>query len=256
MLKRLLLVLLLANGLFFAYAQGWLATVGLAPQDQREPHRLAEQIEPGKLRLVNAQGQAPDGAPTPEAPEAPEAPDAASSEPSEPVAEPAVLAAPVAPPAAPAPVPEATACWQASGFSPAQVITVNAAMQRLGGAAKGWTLTESAVSARWIVYLGKFASSDAMQRRRAELRQERIEHREVNVPALQPGLALGTYSTEDAARKALQQVQRDGVRDARVVQERQESRTFTLRLPAVTESERRQIEGLGILADKTLQPCS
>jgi hypothetical protein len=129
-------------------------------------------------------------------------------------------------------------------------------MQKLSGVAKGWSLNESVLPARWIVYLGKFANNEALQRRRAELRQERIEHREVNVPALQPGLALGTYSSEEAARKALQQAQRDGVRDARVAQERQETRTFTLRLPAVTDSERRQIEGLSVLSDKTLQPCS
>jgi hypothetical protein len=250
MLKRLLLALLLANGLFLAYTQGWLAFAGLVPQEPRESHRLAEQVEPGKLRILNAQGQAPVTAAAPEAgasdvPEPQEA--AANGSPPPDVA---------ATPAASAPAPEPTACWQVSGFSVAQTITVNAAMQKLGGVAKGWSLNESVLPARWIVYLGKFANSEALQRRRAELRQERIEHREVNVPALQPGLALGTYSSEEAARKALQQAQRDGVRDARVVQERQESRTFTLRLPAVTDSERRQIEGLGFLGDKTLQPCS
>lgn len=250
MLKRLLLALLLANGLFLAYTQGWLAFAGLVPQEPRESHRLAEQVEPGKLRILNAQGQAPATAAAPEAgasdvPEPQEA--AANGSPPPDVA---------ATPAAAAPAPEPTACWQVSGFSVAQTITVNAAMQKLGGVAKGWSLNESVLPARWIVYLGKFANNEALQRRRAELRQERIEHREVNVPALQPGLALGTYSSEEAARKALQQAQRDGVRDARVAQERQETRTFTLRLPAVTDSERRQIEGLSVLADKTLQPCS
>jgi len=33
MLKRLLLALLLANGLFLAYTQGWLAFAGLVPQE-------------------------------------------------------------------------------------------------------------------------------------------------------------------------------------------------------------------------------
>ncbi len=250
MLKRLLLALFLANGLFLAYTQGWLAFAGLVPQDPRESHRLAEQVEPGKLRILNAQGQAPAtaAAPEPRASEVPEPQEAANTDsPSSDVA---------ATPATAAPAPEPTACWQVSGFSVAQTITVNAAMQKLGGVAKGWSLNESVLPARWIVYLGKFANNEALQRRRAELRQERIEHREVNVPALQPGLALGTYSSEEAARKALQQAQRDGVRDARVAQERQETRTFTLRLPAVTASERRQIEGLSVLADKTLQPCS
>lgn len=250
MLKRLLLALFLANGLFLAYTQGWLAFAGLVPQEPRESHRLAEQVDPGKLRILNAQGQSPATAAAPE----PRASDVA--EPQEAAATDSPSSDVAATPAAAAPAPEPASCWQVSGFSVAQTITVNAAMQKLGGVAKGWSLNESVLPARWIVYLGKFANNEALQRRRAELRQERIEHREVNVPALQPGLALGTYSSEEAARKALQQAQRDGVRDARVAQERQETRTFTLRLPAVTASERRQIEGLSVLADKTLQPCS
>ena len=41
MLKRLLLALLLANGLFLAYTQGWLAFAGLVPQ---EPYLIAGSV--------------------------------------------------------------------------------------------------------------------------------------------------------------------------------------------------------------------
>ena len=42
---------------------------------------------------------------------------------------------------------------------------------------------------------------------------------------------------------------------ARVVQERDETRLYTLRLPAVTEAQRRQIESFGVLGGRPLQRC-
>ena len=47
MLRRLALLLLLANLLFFAWSQGWLTgIVGLRPHPEREPERLARQVRP------------------------------------------------------------------------------------------------------------------------------------------------------------------------------------------------------------------
>jgi hypothetical protein len=52
MLRTLVLLLLLANGLFFAWAQGWL---GAAPrQGEREPHRLAAQVAPETVKVLPA----------------------------------------------------------------------------------------------------------------------------------------------------------------------------------------------------------
>ena len=81
--------------------------------------------------------------------------------------------------------------------------------------------------------------------------------RDISAPGLAPGLALGTYSTEDAARQALQKTERDGVRTAKVAQERAESVSFTLRLPAITDGQRAAVDGLReAMAGKTLRSCS
>ncbi len=243
MLRTLVLLLALANVLTWAYTQGFLGFLNLAPTSQREPERLAQQVEPERLRLLPPSGPTSDTRPESSAPPPPPGSDPAGGSDT-------ATDTPVAP------ATSATACWQASGYSAAQTIVLNAALQGLRDLAGRWTLTEGLLPARWIVYLGPFPNATVLQRRRAELRQAGVDHREVQIPALGPGLALGTFSNEEGARQALRQLTRSGVSGARVVQERPDSRVFTLRLPAITDAERAQVESLGVpLANRPLERC-
>ncbi|ACB32501.1 putative signal peptide protein [Leptothrix cholodnii SP-6] len=53
MLRGLLAALLLANLMFFSWSRGWLDdVVGLSPQRDREPQRLAAQIAPEALQIL------------------------------------------------------------------------------------------------------------------------------------------------------------------------------------------------------------
>lgn len=54
MLRLTVLLLLLANGLYFAWTQGLLRSLGLTPVQQTEPQRVEQQIRPEVLRLINA----------------------------------------------------------------------------------------------------------------------------------------------------------------------------------------------------------
>ena len=243
MLRTLVLLLALANVLTWAYTQGFLGFLNLAPTSQREPERLAQQVEPERLRLLPRAGAAPNTRP-----------DAAPTPPPQgngPVGEPAAAAVTPVTPTGPA-----TACWQVSGYNAAQTIVLNAALQGLRDLAGRWTLSEGLLPARWIVYLGPLPNAEVLQRRRAELRQAGVDHRDVQIPNLGPGLALGTFSNEEGARQALRQIARAGVNGARVVQERPDSRVFTLRLPAITDAERARVDSLGApLAGRSLERC-
>jgi hydrogenase maturation factor len=98
--------------------------------------------------------------------------------------------------------------------------------------------------ARWVVYLGKFASAEALRARKAELRAARVDHRDVNNPALQPGLALGTFPTEAAANQALRDATRNGIKNAKVVTERPETRQHTLTLQQATPALQDSVRGI------------
>lgn len=211
MLRLFALVMLLANAGYFAWSQGHLRALGWGPVEQREPERLVGQVGADKLRL---EGSAPTPAPSP----APTTPAAAAT--------------------------EATTCQAVVGLSPVQATAVTTALVGAGLDDKQWALDESVLPERWIVYVGKFPSADLLNRKKTELRSLRVEFRDVNAPALQPGLALGTYSTEAAAQTALQDLGRSGVRSAKVTKEREEQRSVTVRLPTLTEAQRLRVEPL------------
>ncbi|OSZ71393.1 SPOR domain-containing protein [Hydrogenophaga sp. IBVHS1] len=253
MLKWTIWILVLANAGYFAWTQGYLDGLGLAPQEQREPRRLQEQVKPEQLRLLNGpRAQAEPGATTP--------PSAAPIAPA-PAAPVAVLPTPAAPAVpAPAPLPEGDgprSCWQAGGFTESQTELLRAELALLGLPPTRWQLNEVRSAGRWIVYMGRYDNEAQLERKKAELRGIGVSFREVSGNGLAPGLALGTYSSEAAAQQALQQAERGSVRTAKVVQERAEAVSYTLRLPAITASQRAAVDGLGdAMAGKTLRACN
>ena len=240
MLRWMVGLLLLANAVYFAWTQGHLAALGFAPTEQSEPERLQGQIKPEALRLLNG----PDLAVTPAAPVKPATATTGRTDPVEP-----------APHAAQTVVETPTACWQASGFNDAQATALKRELTRLGLPGDRWSLSEIRTGGRWVVYMGRY-NDDLLQRKKEELRQLKVEFRTLTAPPLGNGLALGTYSTEDAAEQGLKDVVRKGVRSARVAQERDPSSSYTLRLPAITPDEHAVLKTLGsALAGKSLQPC-
>ncbi len=247
MLRVVIWVLLLANAAYFAWTQGYLAPLGLAPVEQSEPQRLQSQVRPEALRLLNTpKGGAPtEPAPTP-APPPPAAPDpVASGGPSTTGATP--TAAATAPPLP-------TACWAAYGFTEAQADGLRAALGASGLPRGSWQLAEVQLGGRWVVYMGRY-NAEQLERKKTELREMGIAFREVSGP-LSPGLALGTYPSEALAEQGLQDVAKKGVRTARVAQERDTTNAWNLRLPEITEAQRRTVTGLGVpLAGKRLQRC-
>lgn len=273
MLRWLVIALVVANAVYYAGTHGHLAGLGWpAAGESREPQRLTQQIEPQRLRLLNGpQGAEPvspaAGRPGPEAAATPTNPSSAGQPSPSPAASPQGSSAPASTPGSPAvpaaptlpatpPTEAATACWQAGGFTEEQAELLRAELRLLGLASSAWQLSEVRSPGRWIVYMGRYDSAEQAARKKAELRALGIEFRDVGTPGLTPGIAVGTFSSEQAARDGLQQAERRGVRTARVVQERAESVSFNLRLPAITEAQRQRIDALGpAMGGRTLQRC-
>lgn len=224
MLRLAVIVLLLANALYYAWSQGLLRALGAAPQQQSEPQRLQQQIRPETLQVLKA-GPA-DGA-DPGAVQ-PAGAQASAAQPSE--------------------------CLQAGPFDAAQTEALRAAAAAALPPGS-WLLDATPLPARWMVYMGRFDDADALARKRNELRAYKIDVDRAG-GALDPGLSLGRFASEEAARRELAHLAGKGVRTARVIRERAEAPGFTLRLPAVGDTLRPQLNALrGAMAGKTLRAC-
>jgi hypothetical protein len=272
MLRLLVLLLLLANLVYAAWRQAWwMPPPGWLPDlaPTREPERLAHQIAPERVKVLRTETAAE---PPPAPPTPPATAEAPTEEPS-PTADVATGTAPTPSTSPPAPAEEAppakaeaakkaepTQCLQIGGMNDKQYGVLQPAL----AAAlphSGWVLKNSTQPARWLVYSGKLSSPDIMATKKAELRELKVEFREVATPALQPGLAMGTYSSEERAQHALKDVTRAGVKGARVVQERPEAKLTTVQWPKANDGLKEQVQALikrlgdEGLEGKQLQPC-
>lgn len=227
MLRALVLALLVANAVFWGWSHGALGALGWAPVRPDEPERLARQVHAQALHLAPAPG---DAAP---------APARAASTPD------------TAPQAAAAST--GGVCLQAGPFDERQAGVLRSAAQALP--AGHWRLDGTALPGRWMVYIGKLADADAVRAKRAELRELGVDTDRPGA-ALEPGISLGRFASEEAATRALTELGRKGVRSARVVPERRDTPAFVLRLPQADAALRAQVLALGpALAGRDLRAC-
>lgn len=155
----------------------------------------------------------------------------------------------------PEPPPGPAVCLQAPLTSLAQAAAVKEALgQRLQP--DQWLVEAKHRDARWIVYMGRFDTADALARKRQELVARAVAMEPLRNEALAPGLSLGGYPTQAAANEALTKLTQRGVRTARVVQELTEQDNPWLRLPALSAATRDELAPLwGTLGIKP-QACS
>jgi hypothetical protein len=218
MLRLLVLLLILLNASYYAWSQGMLRAYGWAPAEQSEPQRLNQQIRPEAITILSAE-------------EARRLEQAASVPPRPPE------------------------CLQAGLFDESQTDALRKALEATLPVGS-WSLDTVVEPARWIVYMGRFPNQAAEERKRAELLKLKLALQPLDNPALQPGLSLGRFDTQAQAQADLKELQRRGVRTARVVQELPEMRRSMLRIPAVDEALKSRLEELRpALGDKPLRSC-
>jgi hypothetical protein len=219
MLRLLVLLLVLANGVYFAWTQGLLRPYGWAPAEQTEPQRLRQQIRPEAIRVLGADES--------------RRVEFAAQTPSRPVE-----------------------CLQAGLFTDVQWEPLRKALE--GSLPAGTWVTESMIEpARWIIYLGRYANADALAKKRSELLKLNFRPEALQNSALELGLSLGGFETQQEASNEMAILNKRGLRTARVVQERTEVRGTLLRIPVADENIRGRLDDLKTgLADKPLKACS
>lgn len=252
MLRALVVLLVLVNAAYFAWSHGLLAAYGAAPASPSEPQRLTQQIKPEQMRILGVDGIT-QPQPQPLAP-APTGTNATPAVAPASLAASAAVALAVSDTAA-----AATQCLQAGVFTLKQAAALTTAL--LGALPAGsWVLESTLEPARWIVYMGRYASLEAANKKRGELRGLGVASELVKgtpfTGGLAPGLSLGSFETEDQAAAELALMPRRGVKTAGIRLERPEQRGKRLKLPVVNaallgslESVKAQLEG------KALEAC-
>ena len=242
MLRLAVIVVLLANAGYYAWTHGLLRAWGLAPQEQSEPQRMDQQIKPETLQILKAH---PAKAPATTTSSAPSATPPATT-PAPPPSAPTVAEAPPPPP-------DPTECLQAGVFDDRQAEVLRTAAAALPRGS--WALDPIPLPGRWMVYMGRFDDMETLDKKRAELRARKVDFDRAG-GTWEYGLSLGRFSSKEAAERELANMNNKGVRTARVVQERADAAGFTLRLPAVNDALRAQLNVLRpALAGKTLRAC-
>ncbi len=219
MLRLLVLVLILANGVYYAWTEGMLRAYGFAPAQQREPQRVGDQFRPQAIQVLTAgdfkraesQAQA----------------DLAPKE-----------------------------CLLAGPFNDTQSTNLRRVLES-SLPAGSWQIDMVDFPARWIVYMGKFANADALAKKRGELAGMKIVPQPLNNPDLEIGLSLGGFDTQAEATAELAKMALHGVHTAKVVQERAQSKQAQLKLPAVSAETKTHLNDLKTaLAGHPLHSCN
>ena len=270
MIRFAIVLLLLANAGYYAFSQGMLRSLGWGPEDPSEPERVQQQVKPDALRILTSQ-------------EAKQALEQARTVPAEPT--PAPVAAPASEPAAVTPAeqptdtadkaaaeadklaakmtdkpadkpekPEKKVCLVAGSFDAKQVDALRLQLAKLPEGS--WRLDSSTSAGRWMVYVGKFNSQEALDTRRDELRALDISTDRARIASLEPGISLGRFSSEEAAERHLATIGKKGVNGAKVVVERPEAVSYTVRLPKLDAATKKRVQSWHVMDGKDLRSCS
>jgi hypothetical protein len=149
---------------------------------------------------------------------------------------------------------KAAECLQAGPLEAGQLGAVKQVLD--AWPSDSWSLEPAVEPPHWIIYMGKYAGVEAVSRKKAELRQMGISFEPLSNPALEPGLSLGGFASQQDATAQMDSLVQRGVHTAKVVQERPESRGQLLKLLAVDDLVRTRLDDLKpALAGKPLRAC-
>ncbi len=217
MLRLAVVVLLIANAAMLAFNLGLLDRLGSDRDAEAEPQRLARQVDPDRVQVLT--------------------PQAAS----------AAIAAAAAAAAASAAAAAAPACMQAGPFAGADAAPAEKLLADLGLPASSWQAERSDRGGIYLVYMGRYADPEAVQRKLKELERIQVSAEPLrDAPEFQPGVSLGRFESQAPAAAELARLVQRGVRTARVVTLRAATPTLMLRVPAADAALRQRLATLAL----------
>ena len=214
MLRLLVGLLVAANLAFWGWTQPGIAqALGLPSGSEREPLRLARQQQPEAIRVLPARASA----------------SAASA------ADGSAPASEAGPAGDGASAPGLPACLEPPALSAGQLALAVRSLQQAGVAAGAWVEMRRDLPGQWVVYMGRFADREQLQRKATELSSLALSYEQILSGELAPGLQLGEFDSAAQAQARLNQLQGRGVRTARVLTTQPPSQELRLRADRLTD---------------------
>ena len=271
--------LVLANLIYFIWAQGFLSPIGLGSQSHLETERLNRQIEPDHIIIGLNKTATPQSAVV--AASANQAVNNASSATSTDVAsvatpatqlssnQAAALTSPTTPAPVPVPAPVLSAastttaslapvknkednednnvgqfsCQQSALLTGKQVAQVKSILQKKFPA-NSWKISQLKVPSGWLVYMGKYPDKKDFAKKEQELKARGVDYEIVKNPKLQPGFVLASFDSEEKANDAKRSMIRFGIRTAKVVEDDSRQPNSVLVIPKLSKALKPQLEDL------------
>ena len=234
MLRILAIVLLVGNALLLAAQFGVfdrLTGADNAQAPQREPERLQRQVDPQSVRILS-----------------PQAASAALA---------AATASATATAAQAASAARAQACLEAGPFNADEAEVARRSLRDAGLALGNWQTLTAEDSGAFMVYMGRYADRETLQRKLDEVKRMKLDAEELRgKPELQPGLNLGRFDQRAEADAALAKMVQRGVPSARVVTLRPAQSQILLRLPAADAATRARLAGLTLPSGPGFVACA
>ncbi len=244
--------LLVLNALLFAYGQGYL---GATRANEHEPARLKRQFNTAKMTLLTRE-QAQAAARAAPAPSGP-----AQDPPAAPAAS-APVPAPAAPAAAAAPVGDAPkpafACTEIGPFDAADARRFET---RLAALDLGERQVRENVQAQdvtsWLVNIPPQGGKEGAERKSNELRQLGVTNFYVlnGDSPLKYAISLGVFKTEAGAQALLAQLNKQGVRSARITPRGPQTTHYVFKLRALDAPTRKRVAGYAERYDVDIKTC-
>ncbi len=267
MLRLLVMLLVLANLFFFAWARSWLSPVWPPPRHgEREPERVLAQVTPERVQVLPVGGGNPAVAANtansanstnPAAPAAAASAAAGETAGSRPVgtAAPGSTSAQAAPPAIAA-APDQ--CLEAGPFAPTEAVAAAATLVQAGVPATRWARVASpGAAATWLVYAGRFANLNARTAMLQEWRRLGLAVELMDTPAeWAPGLVLSRHPSRDAAEVALSGLPDNVAQVARVVPTPSSAQPALLRVAAADAALAARLLALPAPLKGSFRPCA
>ena len=229
MLRLVVLLLILANGLYFAWSHRIFSELGWGKAPQNEPHRLQQQINPERIRVLDINDARVQNQP------------AQTSE---------TLTATTAS------TNMNIQCLHTGTYSDKQIEPLRNKLSALMPA-NSWRIEEIPSQQKWLIYMGKYANSSMFELKKAELKKMQLAFIPVNEGPMALGITLGQFPSQAEANQSLNDLSKRGIRTAKVVQEIVNEKNYLLVFPAIDTDLIPKINALTATASgKPLKSCN